>query len=191
MMRKVSSVRLSIVCAFAAGLAMPASALQAQDAAEPIVEVGPELDRFSYELGDLVISAQMPCAEPSPGPIATEGVQTNVCFDGETVFVFALSQGASARSEGPLSSDFDVAFEEVSSSPDTSSVSESEIDGRRVMEATRGPDPLFGTLRAVQVAPNAVAFAVTIANPNREEPISDAQRAVMYAFSNSLEVTAQ
>lgn len=130
----------------------------------------------------------MPCEDPQPGPPGPEGLQTSACFVGNQMFILASSEGVATNEAGPMPSDFDAAYAEIETSHDTSSIEEVEIDGRRTMRATRGPDPAFGLMQAVQVAPDALAYVITMSRPNGSDPLPETDKQEMRDFVESLEV---
>lgn len=181
-----------IAAALALGLAAQASATVAQDA--DVADAGTDdvsaaaVSQVDFAIGDVTASASMPCAEPGPLATGRDGVQGRICIVGDSMFMFVSAEGEEASTGGPMVSDFDAAYAEVVSSSDTAAITEEEIDGRRTMQATRGPDPDFGAMVAVELRDDAVVYAVAIARPNRVETLSDEEKQVMRDFVDSLEI---
>ncbi len=165
--------------------AAPALALDAHAEEAPAEPAGAVAE---FSVGDTVLRAQMPCAEPTDGPPGPDGLQTALCIMGDRMFIFAASQSVPVN-PGPMTSDFDAAYEEVRSSRDTDSIEEIEVDGRRTMRATRGEGAGFGTMQAVQFAPDGLAYVIAMSRPNADQALSEMEKQEMRDFVASLEVS--
>ena len=141
-----------------------------------------------FTVGDTVLRAQMPCVEPADGPPGPEGIQTSVCILGYRMFVFAASAGVAPSDSGLMASDFGLAYEEVRSSSDTDFIEEVEVDGRRVLRATRNPASGYGVMQAVEIAPDAVVYVISMSRLNPDQPLSEADKQEMRDFVASLEI---
>jgi hypothetical protein len=141
-----------------------------------------------FTVGDTLLKAQMPCAEPTDGPPGPDGLQTTICIMGERMFIFAASAGVSPDAPGPMAADCDAAFEEVQSSRDTDFIEEVEVDGHRVMRATRNPASGYGTMQAVQFAPDALVYLIAMSRPNAEQALTETEKQEMRDFVASLEI---
>lgn len=137
----------------------------------------------------MTVTAQLPCEAPVKGPTSSQGSQSRVCIMGDGMFVLALAVGADDGSTGPMSPDFDAAFDELEGSRDTLSAEKNSVNGRRTMTGSRGPDPAFGLIHAIELRDDAVAYAVTLTRPGLKEALPAAEKARMQAFVDSLEVT--
>ncbi len=146
-----------------------------------------EVSQVDFAIDDATASIAMPCAEPAPGPSGGEGFQSSICIVGDRMFVFAIAADGSGG--GPMTSDFDAAYTEIETSPDTVSIEQAETDGRRIMQATRGPDPDFGLMQGVEIRDDAVVYVIAMSRPGLGEPLSDEDKAAMRMFVESLEVT--
>lgn len=188
-MQMMSSIR-AISIAVVASLALPSGAALALEAHEEAGTGSEENSgtKVEFLVGGVTVSAQLPCEEPQPGPPGPEGLQTSACFVGDQMFILASSEGAATNAAGPMPSDFDAAYAEIETSHDTSSIEEVEIDGRRTMRALRGPEPAYGVMQAVQVAPDALVYVITMSRPNGSEPLPEAEKKLMHDFVDSLEV---
>ena len=173
----------AMICAAAASLCLPSSFALAQETRT----AGP--DRIELTAAGVTLSAQMPCDQPSNGPEEPGAPESRVCIVGDQMFIFAVSSNVTSNHPSSMPSDFDAAYAEIEGSNDTVMIEESEADGRRVMSAERGPDPKFGLMRAIEFAPDSLAYAITMSRPSRAEPLSDEYKQAMRDFVASLEVS--
>jgi len=142
-----------------------------------------------YTLAGQNVVAYMPCAEPIADPAPSEGMKASICIMGDVMVMFVASQGPAQANDDTFGSDFDAVYEEIETSRDTASIEEFSADGRRAMRATRGPDPDFGLMQAIQIAPDAVVYTVGLARPGMAEALPEADKQVIRDFVNSLEIT--
>ncbi len=159
-------------------LAMDEHAEQAAD---------PDVSQTDFAVDGATASIAMPCAEPAAGPSGGDGFQSSVCIVGDRMFVFAIAADGSGG--GPMISDFDAAYVEIETSPDTVSIEQAEVGGRRTMQATRGPDPDFGFMQAIELREDAVVYTIAMSRPGMTEPLSQEDKAAMRMFVESLEIT--
>ena len=142
----------------------------------------------ALEAQGVIVTAAMPCDEPSPGPQQEGGPQGLVCIVGDQMFIFSVSTNVADDHASSMPSDFDAAYREIESSRDTTMIDEGLDGERRSMAAERGPDPRFGLMRAIEVAPGSMAYAVSMSRPSRTDPLTDEYKQVMRDFVASLEI---
>ncbi|APE28841.1 hypothetical protein BMF35_a2012 [Aurantiacibacter gangjinensis] len=135
-----------------------------------------------------MISAIMPCEEPTDATNNTAFLEGWLCMEENAAFIVIVSTGPEAATHNPFTSNFDALVEDVSTSHDTGFVEETEVEGRRTVTAYMGDDGVNGRMRAIQIAPDRVAYAIVMSNPaaSGRELSSTSERGV--AFVQSLEV---
>jgi hypothetical protein len=142
----------------------------------------------------------MPCAEPRPAPAEPADIGGFMGEMGGQLLVFVTAEGF-VRSEGealseeePFSSDFDFSRTFMKGSDGTQATGVTQVDRRRsviaAMNPARGPDPEFGLLNAIEIAPGAVVYAVALSRPGPAGPMPDQVKDTMRAFAELLEVSA-
>ncbi|MEM1197370.1 MAG: hypothetical protein AAGH57_14800 [Pseudomonadota bacterium] len=184
-MRSQSPIVLALTLAFTAGFVSPALSAQDADAAS---ETSAALTPLSLDVADFKVNAQFPCAQPDRAPAGDNGSEAHMCVVGDAMFVLAVAVVGDEATTGPMQPNFDTAFNEVEESSDTVSLERIEIGGRRTMIGERGPDPKFGTIRAVELNEDIVVYAVTLSRPGLKEALSDADKARMRSFTEALEI---
>ncbi|WP_299192769.1 hypothetical protein [uncultured Erythrobacter sp.] len=180
-------LKLALGLALAASLAVPTGAALALEALEEAGE-SDQVTVIEFEAGGFITRVQMPCEDPQVVSDDGSGAQTGLCLTEDRMFIFVTSLGVPADSGNPMSSDFDATYEQIENSSDTVSLDQRVVDGRRIMEAARGPDPVFGLMRAIEFAPEGVAYAVTMTDGDASNPLSEEEKQVMRDFVASLEV---
>lgn len=182
-MKRNNTLRGIALTLAASALAMPfsASALDAHG------EAAVSTTLTELTAGGVTASVAMPCAEPDAGPAGPEGMESLVCVgEGGVLFIFVTVENIEAGSDGPFSSNFDAAREEIANSPDTVSADVSETDGRRTIFATRGPEPKVAFAHVIELADDTLAYAISMSIVDTAQP--EEMKADMRKFAESLEV---
>ncbi|MEP3420801.1 MAG: hypothetical protein ABJN35_03645 [Erythrobacter sp.] len=178
----------SLGAAVALSLVVSSGTVMALDAHDDGEAIPADVSVVEFTVADSTVSVTIPCAVTMPGPPGGDDFQSTVCIDGDQMFVFAGSEGVATGNVGPMVSDFDAAYEEIETSPDTASLVSAEVDGRRTLRAARGPDPAYGVMQAVELADDAVVYVIAMSRPGAEEPLDESAKQRMSDFVNSLEI---
>lgn len=158
------------------------------DATEPVFETA--TGTFAeLKVQDVTVRALLPCVEPRVSPPRDGVLQNHTCLVGNQIYVLAGSQGERTPAQGPLRSDFETAYAEIESSEDTITIERGEMGAYRTLYATRGPDPAYGLVRAVEVAPETMVYAVAMSKPGTAQLLSHTDKQDMRDFVRSLEIT--
>lgn len=180
-------IKLALSLALAASLAVPTGAAFALEAHEEAGEAD-GITLIEFEAGGVTTQVEMPCENPQIVPDDGSGAQMSFCITPDRMFIFVTSLNVAVESGNPMSSDFDATYTEIEASDDTVAIDQSVVDGRRVMQAQRGPDPVFGLMQAIEFMPDGVTYAVTMVEGEADAPLSEEEKQVMRDFVASLEI---
>ncbi|MBH5322736.1 hypothetical protein [Aurantiacibacter sediminis] len=134
------------------------------------------------------VSVVMPCQQPEDATNDTDFLEGWLCLDENAMFVMIVSTGPQGAAYQPFTSDFDALVADVSDDISTGNVDESMVDGRRTLVASMNEGGTNGSMRAVQIAPDRVAYAITMSNPDAPEALKASIRERGMAFLDSMEI---
>lgn len=140
---------------------------------------------IQMDTGPKTIAAVMPCKNPFDAPMASSA---KMCKLGDVFFVLTFAAGEGSANSKPFQSDFDAMAEHVRTSSQTVEFNSGMLGSMKMVTATQGPDPKFGLMKAVQLAPDVVGYAVAMLQRRSGDALPEKDKERARAFIASFEV---